>query len=195
MNNIKLTALCLQITILGYTNTDHRCFITQNLILLIFKFYEYKPRVSANLIFSASCHKLVKIKNLDKGTALTNQIKLVCVCIVYIYTYMYICKCIYICVCKYVLYSLKKLKKTWCIQKKIIIYRKCFAVWRRMQIIQNKKKHFNKTILNNWKRVGFLYIWLFSVINFTFKLLNCYCYIFYFASFSYCTFLLLFFNF
>ena len=102
MNNIKLTALCLQITILGYTNTDHRCFITQNLILLIFKFYEYKPRVSANLIFSASCHKLVKIKNLDKGTALTNQIKLVCVCIVYIYTYMYICKCIYICVCKYV---------------------------------------------------------------------------------------------
>ena len=102
MNNIKLTALCLQITILGYTNTDHRCFITQNLILLIFKFYEYKPRVSANLIFSASCHKLVKIKNLVKGTALTNQIKLVCVCIVYIYTYMYICKCIYICVCKYV---------------------------------------------------------------------------------------------
>ena len=102
MNNIKLTALRLQITILGYTNTDHRCLITQNLILLIFKFYEYKPRVSANLIFSASCHKLVKIKNLDKGTALTNQIKLVCVCIVYIYTYMYICKCIYICVCKYV---------------------------------------------------------------------------------------------
>ena len=41
-NNIKLIALCLQIAILSYTNTDDRCFIAQNLILLIFKFYFYK---------------------------------------------------------------------------------------------------------------------------------------------------------
>ena len=149
MNNIKLTALCLQITILGYTNTDHRCFITQNLILLIFKFYEYKPRVSANLIFSASCHKLVKIKNLDKGTALTNQIKLVCV-YVYIYTYMYICKCIYICVCKYVCVQPQE------IEEKLDVYKK------KSSFIENalqseegcksfkiKKSISIKTILNN----------------------------------------------
>ena len=37
-NNIKLIALCPQIVILGYTNTDDGSFITQNLILLIFKF-------------------------------------------------------------------------------------------------------------------------------------------------------------
>ena len=37
-NDIKLIALCPLIAILGYTNTDNRCFITQNLILLIFKF-------------------------------------------------------------------------------------------------------------------------------------------------------------
>ena len=41
-NNIKLISLCPQIVILGYTNTDDRCFITQNLILLIFKFYVCK---------------------------------------------------------------------------------------------------------------------------------------------------------
>ena len=62
-NNIKL--ICPQIAILGYTNTDDRCFITQNLILLIFKFYVYKSRGSGNLSFSAFFHKLVKIKNLE----------------------------------------------------------------------------------------------------------------------------------
>ena len=44
-----------QIAILGYTNTDGRCFITQNLILLTFKFYVYKSRVSGNLNFGAFC--------------------------------------------------------------------------------------------------------------------------------------------
>ena len=37
VNNIKLITLCSQIVISGYTNTDDRCFITQNLIELIFK--------------------------------------------------------------------------------------------------------------------------------------------------------------
>ena len=64
-NDIKLTELCPQIAILGYTNTDDRCLITQNLILLIFKFYVYKSRRSGNLSFSAFFHKLVKIKNLE----------------------------------------------------------------------------------------------------------------------------------
>ena len=36
----------------------------------------YKSRVSGNLSFSAFFHKLVKIKNLEKGTALRNQRKL-----------------------------------------------------------------------------------------------------------------------
>ena len=38
-NDIKLLTLCPQIATLGYTNTDGRCFITQNLLLIIFKFY------------------------------------------------------------------------------------------------------------------------------------------------------------
>ena len=38
VNDIKLIAFCPQIPILDYTNTDDRCFITQNLILLFFKF-------------------------------------------------------------------------------------------------------------------------------------------------------------
>ena len=47
-----------------------------NLILLIFKFYVYKSRGSGNLSFSAFFQKLVKIKNLEKGTALSNERKL-----------------------------------------------------------------------------------------------------------------------
>ena len=74
--DIKLITLCPQIAILVYTNTDDRCFITQNLILLIFKFYVYKSRGSGNLSFSAFFHKLVKIKNLEKGAALRNRRKL-----------------------------------------------------------------------------------------------------------------------
>ena len=76
VNDIKLIALCSQTAILGYTNTDDRCFITQNLILLIFKIYVYKSRRSGGLRFSAFLHKLVKIKNLEKGTALRNRRKL-----------------------------------------------------------------------------------------------------------------------
>ena len=75
-NDIKLIALYPQIAILGYTNTDDRWFITQSLIPLIFKFYVYKSRGSGNLNFSAFFHKLVKIKNLEKETALSNQRKL-----------------------------------------------------------------------------------------------------------------------
>ena len=72
VSNIKLIALCPQIAIFGYTNTDDRCFMTQNLILLIFKFYGNKSRSSGNSSFSAFFHKLVKIKNLEKGAALRN---------------------------------------------------------------------------------------------------------------------------
>ena len=36
--------------------------------------------------------------------------------------------------------SLKKSKKTWRFWKEMVIYRKYFAVWIRMQIIQNNKK-------------------------------------------------------
>ena len=76
VNNIMLIALCPQISILGYTNTDDRCFITKNLILLIFKFYVYKSRVSGSLSFSAFFHKFAKIENLEKGAAVRNQRKL-----------------------------------------------------------------------------------------------------------------------
>ena len=79
VNDIKLISLCPQTAILGYTNTNDRCFITQNLILLILKFYIHKSRVSGksdNLSFSAFFYKLVKIKNLEKGKSLRNRRKL-----------------------------------------------------------------------------------------------------------------------
>ena len=76
LNDIKLIALCPEIAVLGYTNTDDRCFITQNLILLIFKFYVYKSRDSGNLSFRAFFDKLVKTENLEKGKALRNWGKL-----------------------------------------------------------------------------------------------------------------------
>ena len=69
VTDIKLIT-CPQIAILAYTNTDDRCFITQDLILLIFKFYVYKSRGSGNFSFSALFNKLVKTKNLEKGAAL-----------------------------------------------------------------------------------------------------------------------------
>ena len=76
VNDIKIIALSSQIAILGDTNTDEKCFITQNLVLLIFEFYVYNSRLTGNLSFSALFHKLVKIKNLERGTALRNQGKL-----------------------------------------------------------------------------------------------------------------------
>ena len=57
---------------LGYTNTDERCFIAQNLILLILKFYVYR-HWQLDLTFF---HKLVKNYNLENGTALRNRRKL-----------------------------------------------------------------------------------------------------------------------
>ena len=75
-NDIKLIALCPQVAILGYTNTDDRCFITQNLIPSVFKFYVYKSRGSGNLSFSAFFHKLLKVRNLEKVTALRYRKKL-----------------------------------------------------------------------------------------------------------------------
>ena len=73
VNDIKLIALCPKNAILGYTNTDDRCFLTQNLILLILKFYVYQSRISGNFSFSAFFHKLVEIKNLENGTVLKNR--------------------------------------------------------------------------------------------------------------------------
>ena len=76
VNDIKLIALCPTIAILGYTNTDDKCFINQNLIPLTFKFYVYKWRESGSLSSRVFFHKLAKIKNLEKSTALRNQWKL-----------------------------------------------------------------------------------------------------------------------
>ena len=66
VNDIKIIALSSQIAILGDTNTDEKCFITQNLVLLIFEFYVYSSRLTGNLSFIALFHKLVKIKNLER---------------------------------------------------------------------------------------------------------------------------------
>ena len=50
-NEIRLITLCPQIAILGFTNTDDGCFIAQNLILLIFKFYVVKVKRQWQLEF------------------------------------------------------------------------------------------------------------------------------------------------
>ena len=76
VNDMKLIALCPQIAILCCTNTDDRCLMARNLILLILKFYVYESRGSGKLSFSAFLHKLLKIKNLEKGIALKNRRKL-----------------------------------------------------------------------------------------------------------------------
>ena len=77
VNDIKIIALCPQIAILGYAETNARCFITQKLILLVFKLYVYKSRGSGNLSFSAFFHKIVKIKNLRKRYSLKKSKKTV----------------------------------------------------------------------------------------------------------------------
>ena len=64
--NIKLIALCPQIAILNYWSTDDRYFITQNLLVLIFKFYVFKSIVNAKLSF----------ENLENGIGLRNWRKL-----------------------------------------------------------------------------------------------------------------------
>ena len=76
VNNIKLIVLRPQIDNLGNTNTNDKYFITQNLILIILKFYVYRSRGSGNLSFSTFFHKLVNIKKkkkLEKGTDLISH--------------------------------------------------------------------------------------------------------------------------
>ena len=53
VNDIKLIASCLHVAILGYISTDNMCFITQNLILLVFKFYVFYPVAARVLVLSS----------------------------------------------------------------------------------------------------------------------------------------------
>ena len=89
-----------------------------------------------------------------------------------------------------------KLKKTWRLWKEMIIYRKSFSVWVRMQITQNntKKPTPRKLFFNKRRRENGFYNF-FSVINFTFKLFIRYCCVFHFVFCYWTLVLFLFFNF
>ena len=45
------------------------------MILMVFKLFVYKSRVSGTLNFNKLLHQLVKVKNLEKGAALNNKQK------------------------------------------------------------------------------------------------------------------------
>ena len=45
------------------------------MILMVFKFYVYKSRVSDALKFNIFLHQLVKVRNLEKGAAFNNEQK------------------------------------------------------------------------------------------------------------------------
>ena len=45
------------------------------MILMVFKLFVYKSRVSGTLNFNTFLHQLVKVKNLEKGAALNNKQK------------------------------------------------------------------------------------------------------------------------
>ena len=58
-----------QIATFGFVKGNDKSFLIQNMILMVFKLYVYKSRVSGTLSFNAFLHQLVKVKNVEKGAA------------------------------------------------------------------------------------------------------------------------------
>ena len=64
-----------QIATFGFVKGNDKSFLIQNMILMVFKLYVYKSRVSGTLSFNAFLHQLVKVKNVEKGAAFNNKQK------------------------------------------------------------------------------------------------------------------------
>ena len=56
-------------------NGNDKSFLIRNMILIIFKLYVNKSRVSGTLDFNTFLRKLVKAKNLQRGAAFNNKQK------------------------------------------------------------------------------------------------------------------------
>ena len=64
-----------QIAILGFVKGNDKSFLIKNMILMVFKLYVYKARVSGKLNFNTFLHELVKVKNVEKGAVFSNKQK------------------------------------------------------------------------------------------------------------------------
>ena len=64
-----------QIATFGFVKGNDKSFLIQNMILMVFKLYVYKSRVSRTLNFNIFLHRLVKVKNVEKGAAFNNKKK------------------------------------------------------------------------------------------------------------------------
>ena len=64
-----------QIATFGFVKGNDKSFLIQNMILMVFKLYVYKSRVSGTLNFNAFLHQLIKVKNVEKGAAFNNKQK------------------------------------------------------------------------------------------------------------------------
>ena len=72
---IQLTHLSPQIATFGLGKSNGKSFLIQNMILMAFKLYVFKSRLSSTLNFNTFLHQLVKVKNVEKGAAFNNKQK------------------------------------------------------------------------------------------------------------------------
>ena len=72
---IQLTLLSSQIAIFGLLKGNDKFFLIQNMILMAFKPYVYKSRVSGTFNFNIFLHQLVKVKGAEKSAAFSNRQK------------------------------------------------------------------------------------------------------------------------
>ena len=64
-----------QIATFGFVKGNDKSFLIQNMILMVFKLYVYKSKVSSTLNFNTFLRQLVKVKNVEKGAAFKNKQK------------------------------------------------------------------------------------------------------------------------
>ena len=64
-----------KIATFGFVEGNDKSFLIQNMILMVFKLYVYKSRVSGTLNFNTFLHQLAKVKNVEKGAAFNNKQK------------------------------------------------------------------------------------------------------------------------
>ena len=67
--------MSLKIATFGLANGNDKSFLIQNMIVIVFKFYVYKSRVSGTLSFNTFLHQLIKVKSVEKGAAFNNKQK------------------------------------------------------------------------------------------------------------------------
>ena len=64
-----------QVVTFSVVKDNDKSFLIQNMILMVFKLFVYKPRVSRTLNSNTFLHQLVKVKNLEKGAAFNSKQK------------------------------------------------------------------------------------------------------------------------